>query len=169
MKMYILRHANNLTCYSKNIGLLGTKFWSIFHDFKVCKTDFSMLTAPYNFESEKADKGIKMEMTEFQSHSFIKENLVAQKCHVLIPIYLSVLLLRKIIKLICLCALCGSISLCEQNFCSWNETSTPKDHDQQIQKPSILRQMSTQNIKPDHNKPSKNKECQISGKSSDKR
>ena len=67
-------HSNSdFTSYVSQIKELNNDFENRFKDFKSCENDFSLFTAPFSFDIQKADSNIQMELIEMQCDSILKD------------------------------------------------------------------------------------------------
>ncbi|XP_065643059.1 general transcription factor II-I repeat domain-containing protein 2-like [Hydra vulgaris] len=148
---YILRRAN---------------FEVRFQDFKKCEPKFALFTSSFNFDIEKVEEDLQMELIEFQCDSVLKQQFtdvgVPKFCSFLPPHQFP-----KMIQFACqICAVFGSTYLCEQLFSRMKRNKTPERsrlNDEHLS--SIMKVVASQNIKSELIKLSANKRCQISEKS----
>ncbi|XP_065658975.1 general transcription factor II-I repeat domain-containing protein 2-like [Hydra vulgaris] len=152
--------------YSKNINNIKQDFEVRFQDFKKCEPKFALFTSPFNFDIEKVEEDLQMELIELQCDSVLKQ----QFTDVGVPKFYSFLpphQFPKMIQFACqICVMFGSTYLCEQLFSHMKQNKTPERSrltDEHLS--SIMKVVASQNIKPDLIKLSANKRCQISGKS----
>ncbi|XP_065645508.1 general transcription factor II-I repeat domain-containing protein 2-like [Hydra vulgaris] len=137
-----------------------------FQDFKKCEPNFAFFTSPFNFDIEKVEEDLHMELIELQGNSVLKQQLT----DVGVPKFYSFLPLHqfpKMIQLVCqMCAMFGSTYLCEQRFSHVKRNKTLERSRLSNEHLSfIMKVVASQDIKPDFIKLSANKRCQISGKS----
>ncbi|XP_065651133.1 general transcription factor II-I repeat domain-containing protein 2B-like [Hydra vulgaris] len=152
--------------YSKNINNIKQDFEVRFQDFKKCEPKFALFTSPFNFDIEKVEEDLQMELIELQCDSVLKQ----QFTDVGVPKFYSFLpphQFSKMIQFACqICAMFGSTYLREQLFSHMKRNKTPERSrltDEHLS--SIMKVVASQNIKPDLIKLSANKRGQISRKS----
>ncbi|XP_065650666.1 general transcription factor II-I repeat domain-containing protein 2-like [Hydra vulgaris] len=59
--------------YSKNINNIKQDFEVRFQDFKKCEPKFALFTSPFNFDIEKVEEDLQMELIELQCDSVLKQ------------------------------------------------------------------------------------------------
>ncbi|XP_065642369.1 general transcription factor II-I repeat domain-containing protein 2-like [Hydra vulgaris] len=59
--------------YSKNINNIKQDFEVRFQDFKKCEPKFALFTSPFNFDIEKKEEDLQMELIELQCDSVLKQ------------------------------------------------------------------------------------------------
>ncbi|XP_065642558.1 general transcription factor II-I repeat domain-containing protein 2B-like [Hydra vulgaris] len=112
--------------YSKNINNIKQDFEARFQDFKKREPNFALFTSPFNFDIEKVDKDLHMELIELQCDSVLKQ----QFTDVGVPKFYSFLPPHQFSKMIQfafqICAMFGSTYLCEQLFSHMKRNKTPE-------------------------------------------
>ncbi|XP_065663048.1 general transcription factor II-I repeat domain-containing protein 2-like [Hydra vulgaris] len=137
--------------------------------FKISKNvnqSLLLFTSPFNFDIEKVEEDLQMELIELQCDSVFKQQFTdvgVPKCYSFLPPHQF----PKIIQFACqICAMFCSTYLCEQLFLHMKRNKTPersKLTDEHLS--SKMKVVASKNIKLDLIKLSANKRCQISGKS----
>ncbi|XP_065645391.1 general transcription factor II-I repeat domain-containing protein 2-like [Hydra vulgaris] len=59
--------------YSKNINNIKQDFEVRFQDFKKCEPKFNLFISPFNFDIEKVEEDLQMELIELQCDSVLKQ------------------------------------------------------------------------------------------------
>ncbi|XP_065672071.1 general transcription factor II-I repeat domain-containing protein 2A-like [Hydra vulgaris] len=97
--------------YSKNTNNINQDFEVRFQDFKKCEPKFPLFTSPFNFDIEKAEEDLQMELIKLQCDSVLKQ----QFTNVGVPKFYSFLpphQFPKMIQFPCqICQICSKMAL----------------------------------------------------------
>ncbi|XP_065645479.1 general transcription factor II-I repeat domain-containing protein 2-like [Hydra vulgaris] len=110
--------------YSKNVINIKQDFEVRFQDFENCESKFALFTSPFNFDIEKVEEDLQIELIELQCDSVLKQQLTDLG----VPKFYLFLQPHQFFKMIKfafqICAMLGSTYLCEQLFSHMKRNKT---------------------------------------------